>query len=317
MSSISGISGSSAWSNMSAMRGNRPPGGMDPAKMFAKVDSDSSGGVDQTELQNLLDDVSQKTGATLDSAEKLFSTMDSNSDGNLSQDELSEGMKSVMPPPPSTMDFAQARSGSSNQSTSDDLFGKVDSDGNGSVSKDELLALLDQMEAEHGTSGDTKSTDADDRFAQLDVDGNGSLSQAEFEAGRPQGGQGPQGMGGMPPPPPPGGAGGSSTSYDPLDTNEDGIVSAAERAAGSASNDSVQALFDAIDTDGDSAISSDEANAFIQTLRSESETSSTRYVAAGSQGGGWDLSSLVSKAYDEMAGQLGRQIVGSSLSALV
>ncbi|MGJ4748662.1 hypothetical protein ACQV5M_20040, partial [Leptospira sp. SA-E8] len=65
MSSISGISGaSSAWSSMIAMRGNRPPGGMDPAKMFAKVDSDGSGGVDKTELQTMLDDMSQKTGTS-------------------------------------------------------------------------------------------------------------------------------------------------------------------------------------------------------------------------------------------------------------
>ena len=83
--------------------------------------------------------------------------------------------------------------------------------------------------------------------------------------------------GGMPPPPPggPGGPGGAqqsggssaSTTYDPLDTNEDGVVSLAERLAGSSSaQEAAQALFSAIDTDGDQKLSSTEAQTFIDQL---------------------------------------------------
>ena len=68
----------------------------------------------------------------------------------------------------------------------------------------------------------------------------------------------------------PGGAGGaqsSSTTYDPLDTNEDGTVSLAERLAGSSSaQEAAQALFSAIDTDGDQKLSSTEAQTFIDQL---------------------------------------------------
>lgn len=185
MSSISGISSaSSAWSSMIAMRGNRPPGGKDPAEMFAKVDSDGSGGVDEAELQTMLEDISQKTGTSVDgNAAELLSQMDSDGDGSLSQTELDEGMRSLLPPP-STMDFAQSR-GADDGSGSDDLFGKIDTDGDGKVSSDELQALFDKMGVQE---------DASERLSQLDTDGDGSLSQTEFEAGRPQGG--------MPPPPP-------------------------------------------------------------------------------------------------------------------
>ena len=161
MSTISGVSNSSdAWASMKAQRSQMQ------AKMFSKVDTDSSGGVDKTELQSLIDDVAKKSGVTNSSTDEMFSKMDANSDGSLSTDELGKGMKEILPPP-STLDFAQSRSESGNA---------------------------------------------------------------------------PEGAGG--PPPPPGGAGGadsaSSSTYEPLDTNQDGTVSAAERLAGNTSTDAVQ-----------------------------------------------------------------------------
>ena len=154
----------------------------------------------------------------------------------------------------------------------DDLFGKVDSDGDGSVSQDELQSLLEKMSG--GTASKT-GTSSDELFAKLDTDGDGQLSQAEFDAGRASDQASGAAGGGMPPPPPggpggPGGAGGaqsSSTTYDPLDTNEDGTVSLAERLAGSSSaQEAAQALFSAIDTDGDQKLSSTEAQTFIDQL---------------------------------------------------
>lgn len=193
------------------------------------------------------------------------------------------------------MAFAQSRGGEgSNSATSatgqagDDLFGKVDSDGDGAVSKTELQALLEAMSG--GTASQT-GVSSDDVFSQLDTDGDGSLTQAEFDAGRPSGpGAGAddmQAMGGMPPPPGgPRGAGGagaasdssSATSYDPLDTNEDGKVSAAERLAGgtsTAEQDAITALFNAIDTDGDASISASESKAFIDQLTSQVQSTTS------------------------------------------
>lgn len=295
MSTISGVSSSGdAWANMKAQRSQMQ------AKMFTKVDTDSSGGIDKTELQSLIDDVAKKTGvANSSSSDELFSKIDANSDGSLSQDELGKGMKEILPPP-STMDFAQSRS---NNSTS---------------------------------SSDTTANS--DLFAKLDADGDGSLSETEFDAGRPQNdattqaSHPTQGAGGPPPPagpPPAGGAGGSSnasTTYDPLDTNQDGTVSLQERmAASSTSTDPLQALFKAIDTDGDSKISSSESESFIQQLTSQLEataqsgqstSSASSDAGTQSQTDSIDLVSLVAQAYEQISTGLAQQAKGSTLSAV-
>nr|WP_315494015.1 EF-hand domain-containing protein [uncultured Rhodoferax sp.] len=226
MSTISGVSGSSnAWAALNTQRSQHQ------AKMFAKVDTDGSGGVDQTELGSMLSKISEKTGASVGDAKELFTQMDSNSDGSLSSDELDAGMQALMPPPPSTMEFAQSRGMGGSGGSQDDLFAKVDTDGDGSVSQDELQVLTDKIKSDTGQ-------DVSQDFAKLDTDGDGQLSQTEFEAGRPQppeGSQGAQGPGGPRGPGGPGGAQGASssdTTYDALDTNQDGTVSEVERMVG-------------------------------------------------------------------------------------
>lgn len=299
MTTISSVS--SAWSSASVQRASRP--GPSPERLLSKIDTDGSGGVSDTELQGLLDDVAKKTGVSSQtSAADLVKQYDANGDGSLNADELGKTLQGVLPPPPSTMAFAQSRGGESSSSATsatgqagDDLFGKVDSDGDGAVSKTELQALLEAMSG--GTASQT-GVSSDDVFSQLDTDGDGSLTQAEFDAGRPSGpgagADGMQAMGGMPPPPGgPRGAGGagaasdssSATSYDPLDTNEDGKVSAAERLAGgtsTAEQDAITALFNAIDTDGDASISASESKAFIDQLTSQVQsTTSTSTESTG------------------------------------
>lgn len=260
MTSIGSVG--SAWSSASLQRSAGPRA---PERLLSKLDTDQSGGVDGTELQSLIDDVAQKTGTTLDtSAKDMLTQYDADGDGSLSGDELGDAMKSLLPPPPTTMEFAQSRG-----MAGDDLFAKVDGDGDGSVSQDELQSLLEKMS---GAAASKTGTSSDELFTQLDADGDGKLSQAEFDAGRPSE-QAPGMAGGMPPPP--GGQGGpsgaqaasGSTTYDPLDTNEDGTVSLSERLAGSSSaQEAAQALFSAIDTDGDKKLSSTEAQAFIDQL---------------------------------------------------
>ena len=275
MTTISSVS--SAWSSASVQRASRP--GPSPQQLLSKIDADGSGGVDSTELQGLLDKVAKKTGVSSDtSAADLLTKFDANSDGNLNADELGKTMQSFMPAP-STMDFVQSRSSADSTSeatngTGDDLFGTVDSDGDGAVSKTELQALLEAMSG--GTASQT-GVSSDDAFAALDTDGDGSLTQTEFDAGRPPEGSAPP-AGGMPPPPGGSrGAGGTqdasaTTTYDALDTNEDGVVSLTERLAGATSTleqDAVSALFSAIDTDGDQTISESESKTFIDQLTSQ------------------------------------------------
>jgi len=331
MTTISSVS--SAWSSASVQRASRP--GPSPERLLSKIDTDGSGGVSDTELQSLLDNVAKKTGVSSQtSAADLVKQYDANGDGSLNADELGNTLQSALPPPPSTMAFAQSRGGEGSSSATsatgqagDDLFGKVDSDGDGAVSKTELQALLEAMSG--GTASQT-GVSSDDVFSQLDTDGDGSLTQAEFDAGRPSGpgagADGMQAMGGMPPPPGgPRGAGGagaasdssSATSYDPLDTNEDGKVSAAERLAGgtsTAEQDAITALFNAIDTDGDASISASESKAFIDQLTSQVQsTTSTESTGSNNLA---RLADFARQQYERAASDWRTASNTSSLSAV-
>ena len=338
MTTISSVS--SAWSSASVQRASRP--GPSPQQLLSKIDADGNGGVDSTELQGLLDKVAKKTGVSSDtSAADLLTKFDANSDGNLNADELGKTMQSFMPAP-STMDFVQSRSSADSTSeatngTGDDLFGTVDSDGDGAVSKTELQALLEAMSG--GTVSQT-GVSSDDAFAALDTDGDGSLTQTEFDAGRPPEGSAPP-AGGMPPPPGGSrGAGGTqdasaTTTYDALDTNEDGVVSLTERLAGATSTleqDAVSALFSAIDTDGDQTISESESKTFIDQLTSQFTSataastatatpsadteSSARQDSQGPRGDLMRLAELARHRYAQAANDFGSRTGDEALSAV-
>ncbi|RKR25057.1 hypothetical protein C8C93_0257 [Acidovorax sp. 93] len=60
MTTISSVS--SAWSSASVQRASRPA--PTPERLLSKIDTDGNGGVSDTELQGLLDDVAQKTGVS-------------------------------------------------------------------------------------------------------------------------------------------------------------------------------------------------------------------------------------------------------------
>lgn len=252
MTSISSLGASNAWSIASQHSQRLQPPPKLSEKLQADFDADGSGALDATELQSLMDDMAARTGHSGSTgAQDLLSANDSDGDGSLSSAELEAALPGMLPAPPSTMDFAQARGAgmpAPGSGTRDDLFAKVDSDGSGELSSDELTALVQKIDGS-ATDEDTQAL-----FGKLDSDGDGSLSQAEFDAGRPQH------AAAMPPPPrgqaaadsegggaapvsasaggsgAAGAAGSATTVYDELDTNEDGVVSLAERLAGAVKN---------------------------------------------------------------------------------
>jgi hypothetical protein len=154
-----------------------------------------------------------------------------------------------MPRPPGGKDGAQMK---------EDLFAKIDSNGDNSIDADELAAMAEA----------TGSSSASDWFATSDTDGDGTLSKDEYDAGKPP--PPPERFemstetmarccGGMPPPPP---ATDESDTLLGLDSDSDDAVSAAEFGA---DDDMLStALFDALDSDGDKQLGSDE----MQALRS-------------------------------------------------
>ena len=174
MSTISGVSSTgSAWPDISTRASARSE------RMFAKVDADGNGGVDKSELQTMLDDISKKSGKTLGSADDLMTKMDSNGDGSLSKDELAAGMKSLMPRPASTVQFAQRGAGgpppecpppdgASASGTSSTSTDPLDTNGDGVVSAEERMAgeLKDVMK---------------DLFAAADTDRDKSISPGEAD----------------------------------------------------------------------------------------------------------------------------------------
>jgi Ca2+-binding EF-hand superfamily protein len=334
MSSLNTVSSSSnGWAN--AMPPRPPGGGRLAERLLSQFDTDSSGSVDSTELQNLLSDVSQKTGINTSStsASDLLSASDSNGDGSLSASELGNALKSVLPPPPSTMDFVQSRSSNSANTTSsttatgqagDDLFSQLDTNGDSSVSQDELQSLLDQMAADQGNSSSALS--ASDVISQLDTNGDGSLSASELDAARPQGQEGPP-QGGMPPPPPP--LTDSSLSSSSLVT---GISSTDGTSSASNTEDPLQALFNTIDSDQSGDISSSEAQTFLSQLASQldgttgstgtgsssssSSSNSSNSSSSQSDSSPQDLVQLVQSARREYQAHMhGWNSIGSQLSA--
>lgn len=112
MSTISAASSArSDWSATSRTRG-KEDSGQRLDKLFAKVDSNGDGSVDATELQGMLDKMSQRSGGKISGdAADLLKKMDADGDGKLSKSELGDGLKSLMAPPASTMAFAQAHGG--------------------------------------------------------------------------------------------------------------------------------------------------------------------------------------------------------------
>ncbi len=212
MSSISSVSGAnSAWSTLASNRASQMR-----EKMFAKADADSSGSVDSSELQGMLDKFSEKTGTSLGTADDLMSKMDTSGDGSLSQDELADGMQSVMPPPPSTMAFAQQRTGHAGGDGDGDHDGPPPAGGPGGPPP---------AGATSGASSSTSASSTD------------------------------------------------SSTLDPLDTNQDGTVSAEERLVGALKDILAQA-----DGNGDKKLSGSEASSFKDQLSAAIDNAIKQYT---------------------------------------
>lgn len=151
------------------------------------------------------------------------------------------------------------------------MFAKVDKDGSGSVDKTEMQGMLDHIASKTGT----EAGNADELLTRMDSDGDGSLNTDELEAGMKSlmpapkstvefanqrgGAARPEGPPPGPPPVEAESTSSSSADIDPLDTNEDGVVSPQEQAAGEL-KEMMKTLLKAADSDGDQQLSKTELN---------------------------------------------------------
>jgi Ca2+-binding EF-hand superfamily protein len=217
---VSGIDSSSLYLNSMRQAMSQRP---DPAEMFKKADTDGSGGISQSELDDLARKISERTGSTIDTSSAI-STYDKDGDGELNSEEMDAFMKSTMQQGVGHMRI---------QKGPGDLAGALDTDKSGGVSQSELETWAKNMSEETGSTIDT--TDA---VSTYDTDGDGELSQTELESFLEASGVPSPGTARMAPPPPPpesSDSGSTTTSADSIiskyDTNGDGVLSASELEA--------------------------------------------------------------------------------------
>lgn len=222
---ISGI-GASGFSQSMAAQWNRSAQ-KDPAQMskelFSSTDTDGSGAIDQEELSAALASKSGD-GQGPDAAE-LFSALDADGDGLVTEDEHESGLASMHKDLARASMLTGMSMGQDMESLAEALFMETDADGDGSITEEELASAVAAR-----NEGGGRSVDASELFAALDADGDGLITATEHSAGL----ESLRGNNSLSAPG--GGVGGPSSaendeeveSFDAADTNEDGVVDAAE-----------------------------------------------------------------------------------------
>jgi len=217
-------------------------------QLFARLDSNSDGAVDQDELKSAL---SQKSDdGLLVNLSKQFGDLDSDASGSLSAEEMT-----AMAPPPPPNDQAP------NTDLADALISALDTDGDGAISSDEL-------------SNGLTSAGSNQIFSALDKNKDGTVSQDELTAS-------------LTPPPPPPQQTSSDELFSQLDADGDGSISETELSSAlqtrdntsTTSTDTSAALLKALDSDSSGSVSSDELKAALQAGRErppEERTASTQ-----------------------------------------
>lgn len=142
-------------------------------RMFSRIDSDGSGGVDKTEFSDLAKKMSEMSGSS-PNVEDVYSKYDANGDGALSADELDSFMKDNAPAPPPMNGPMEGRG---MQGRLEGLFSKIDTDTDGGISKSEFGVFAENIRERKGDS-----IDGDKVFSVYDTDGDGSLSADELNS---------------------------------------------------------------------------------------------------------------------------------------
>jgi len=142
-----------------------------------------------------------------------------------------------------------------------EMFSKMDADGDGALSEEEFSAAR---------PSNVTAEMAANLYSSFDTDSSGSLTESEYTTATND----------MPPPPPPSASSGSSgssdssASFDALDTNQDGTISAEELAAArpeDVTEEMAANLFNSFDKDGSGGLTAAEYTAAMGNSASVSK----------------------------------------------
>lgn len=247
--------------------------------MFNKIDTNSDGSIDKTELQAAAPKKSFGMNEILNSGTNqnaVISTDETNTDSaNFEQytgvNDFAMNMGRIGGPPPPPMNIQDG------EESSNDLFSLLDSNGDGMIDQTELQAF-----------GDQTGIDTNTIFSAIDTDGDDLISQSEFDTflnsirEQIQEGFSPDGFQNAPKLPD------IDTIFSGIDTDGDGLISQSEFVASlesmqeqvqeNFSPDSFQnapqlpdinTIFSGIDTNSDGLISQSEYVASLTSIREQ------------------------------------------------
>lgn len=235
--------------------------------LFGKLDSQNKGYLEQSDFSNLLSGLQSEEASS--KTEELFSSLDSDGDGQLTSKEFSDNFSNLLYSAQGTMGHRQPPPQDSGKS------------------KDELTALLEELEQEDETATEGLQSLLDN-FDTADADGDGKVTMQEAMS-YSQSTQGSDPMsetGAMTPPPSPHGAMGgapqdSGKTADELTAMlEDVTETDSEMAAG------LQSLldnFDSADADGDGKVTMQEAKSFRESQQTETSSLASKVSTSSDQ----------------------------------
>jgi Ca2+-binding EF-hand superfamily protein len=153
---MSGISSLSGLSTVASTIGRSADSSKLQQKLLEKIDSNSDGSIDKTELSSFMEYVDSKTGSTGSDVDAVFKSLDADSDGSVSSDEFAANSDSLIDQLRDQLRSAQMGSGArpppppgpppDEAGQSDDLFAKIDTNSDGSIDETELSTFFSQQE---------------------------------------------------------------------------------------------------------------------------------------------------------------------------
>jgi Ca2+-binding EF-hand superfamily protein len=212
--------------------------------LFKKVDSNSDGSIDKSEMEAVSQ--TEQNGTSID---QIFTSLDSNQDSLISMQEAEAGLSKMgQDMKKEGFPMGMGMKGRAGQNGSENMFDSLDADSDGYAGMEELTAVF--------------GNDASKIMNLVDTDGDGQISRAESDAHeaekKAQGNTMNQGMS----------ANNSqmfTDFFNSIDTNQDGNISQDELKTAMGDNASnVSNLFSQIDSNEDGSIDSSEFETAMQ-----------------------------------------------------